>query len=72
MAQTLDGAAQIARIIQVSDPSQAHPRILIRFARLIPLFDDFNSLALLFMESQVSVLTLLAAVVDLAALAVKF
>ena len=32
VGETLNGAAQVARVVQVTDPGQAHPRVLIRLA----------------------------------------
>ena len=70
VTQALNRRAQIARVIQVADPRQAHPRISIWFARLVPLLDHLNPLALLFVEAQVSGLALPTTVVDFVALAV--
>ena len=71
MGQTLQGRAEIARIVEVPDAGKAEAGTLIWFARLVPLFDDLDPLALLLVEAQVSHLALLAAVVDLVALAVE-
>ena len=71
MAQALDRAAQIARVVQVPDAGQTQPRVLIGLAGLVPLLDHLQALALLFMVLDISQLALLAAVVDLVALAVE-
>ena len=71
MTQTLDRAAQVARVVQVPDARQPQPRVLVRLARLVPLLDHLQALALLFMVLDISQLALLAAVVDLVALAVE-
>jgi len=71
MAETLERAAQVARVVQVANTCQAKACIFVWFARLIPFLNDFNTLALLLVETQVCRLALTTAVVDLVALAVK-
>ena len=71
VAQALDRAAQVARVVQVPDASQTQPRVLIGLAGLVPLLDHFQALALLFVVLDISQLALLAAVVDLVALTVE-
>ena len=71
MAQTLQRAAEVARVIQVADTSESQSRILIRFAWLIPFLNDFYALALLLVEAQITNLTLFAAIVDFVALAIE-
>lgn len=69
--QALNRRGQIAGVVQVTNASEAHTSISVRLARLIPLLDDFHTLALLLMEAQVSGLTLTATVVDFVALAIE-
>ena len=71
MAQALDRAAQVARVVQVPDAGQPQPRVLVGLAGLVPLLDDFQALTLLFVVLDIGQLALLAAVVDLVALAVE-
>lgn len=71
MAQALQRARQVARIIQVSDPGQAHSSIFVWFARLVPFLNHFDALATLLMKSLICRLTLATAVVYLVAGAIE-
>ena len=68
--QALQWAAQITWVIQISNSCQAHSCISIGLARLIPLFNYFNTLASFFVESTVCDLALSRTVKDSEALAV--
>ena len=71
MAQALNRAAQVARVVQVPDPSQSKPSVVVGLAGLVPLLNDFQALALFFVVLHIVHLTLFAAVVDFVALAAK-
>ena len=71
MAQALQAARKVARVIQIPYTSQAHSSLRVRLALILPFVNDLNRVGLtpVLMELTVTLLTLHATVAYLLTLA---